>query len=120
MSLFRKKTVCPSLNKDGTMELDESCFDEFMIKHPKSVIMFYRSTCPHSQKMEPLYSDLCSEMKDRIQFCKVSTPNNMGLVKRFSVKGTPTFVVIIDGKPMSSLAGEKSKDQLKTELEKNI
>lgn len=118
MPFFRKKTVCPQMNKDGTIELDESCFDEFVANNSKVVVMFNRSTCSHSVKMNPIFIDLCTEMKEGMKFCKVSTPTNMNLVNRYEVKGTPTFVIFNSGKKIVSIVGERTKEFLKAEIER--
>jgi thioredoxin 1 len=120
MPLFGKKAVGPTLNRDGTMELDASGFDDFVAKNPRLVVMFYRSTCSHSMKMDPIYVQLCSEMKGLIGFCKVSTPANMELVRRFTIKSTPTFVFYIGGKEMGRAVGERTKEALKAEIERCI
>jgi thioredoxin 1 len=118
MSFFRKKTIFPQINNDGTIELDESCFDEFVAKNSKVVVMFYRSTCSHSVKMNPIFIDLCTEMKEGMKFCKVSTPTNMELVNRYEIKGTPTFVIVNNGKKIISIVGERTKEFLKAEIER--
>jgi|GEM_PF-2029905 len=120
MPLFGKKKVGPSLNKDGTVELDSACMDEYIAKNPRAVVMFYRSTCGHCMIMEPIFAQLCSEMKGLLSFCKVSTPTNMELVKRHSIKGTPTFVLFVDGKEAGSIVGERTKEALKAEIERHL
>jgi thiol-disulfide isomerase/thioredoxin len=116
MPLFGKKKVGPTLNRDGTMELDTSCLDDFVTKNPRVVVMFYRSTCGHSLKMDPIYVQLCSEMKGPVEFCKVSTPANAELVRRLAIKGTPTFVFFVGGKEMGRAVGERTKEALKAEI----
>jgi thioredoxin 1 len=120
MSLFRRKSIGPALNKDGTTELEARCFDEFIANNHRIVIMFYRSTCGHCMIMDPIYVQLCSEMKASIGFCKVSTPTNMELVRRYSIQGTPTFVVLVNGKVTGSIVGERTKEALKAEIERCI
>jgi thiol-disulfide isomerase/thioredoxin len=119
MSFFRKKPSCPQFNEDGTIDLDERCFDDFMAGNPKVVVMFHRTTCGHSVNMYPIFLDLCREMKE-VKFCKVSTPTNMSLVHRYEVKGTPTFTIIINGKRVGSMTGETKKDLLKAEIERAL
>ena len=117
MSFFHKKTVCPHTNPDGTIDLDESCFDEFVRNNPKVVVMFHRSTCSHSVNMYPIFSDLSKEMTE-LKFCKVSTPTNMNLVHKYDIKGTPTFMMIMNGESAKSMTGEITKELLKAEIER--
>lgn len=118
MSFFKRKVAYPALNKDGTIELDEGCFDEYLAKNQSVAVMFYRTNCGHSAKMEPVFTELSSELKGKASFCKVSTPTNMDLVHEYSVKGTPTFIMFRNGSVVSSVTGEIVKDALRAEVEK--
>jgi thioredoxin 1 len=120
MSWFKKKDVCPHANEDGTVELDESCFDDFIKSNPKVMVMFYRTTCSHSVNMIPVYAEVSNDLKDKMKFCRVSTPTNMPLVKKYEVKSTPTFMIFNDGKASASIVGEKTKDFLKGEIERSF
>ena len=117
MSLFwKKKPSYPQLDEDGTVNLDERTFDEFVTKNPKVVVMFHRTTCGHSVNMYPVFSELRGEMTE-VKFIKVSTPTNMSLVHKYDVKGTPTFMMMVNGKNVKSLTGEISKEILRAEIE---
>jgi thioredoxin 1 len=120
MSWFKKKAACPHLNEDGTTELDESCFDESIMASPRAMVMFYRTTCSHSVTMLPVYAELSKDLKDGMRFFRVSTPTNMNLVRKYEVKGTPTFVIFNSGKAIGSFVGEKTKDFLKGEIESSF
>lgn len=120
MSFFKRKAKGPIESKDGITELDSSSFDGFIAKNPKVVALFYRSNCSHSIKMDPIYSELGVELKGAITFSKVSTPTNIELVRRYSVKGTPTFIVLIDGIEKGRKVGETTKQSLKEEIERCI
>ncbi|HTY46257.1 MAG TPA: thioredoxin family protein [Methanomassiliicoccales archaeon] len=117
MPIFSKKRPCPDRNRDGTIELGEDCFDEYLLQNSKVVLMFYSPTCRHSLAMEPLYAGLRSEMGAQIQFCKVSTTNAQ-LTKKYNVRGTPTFFFVREGAVISSVSGEARMEALKAEAVK--
>ncbi len=117
MPLFRRKQSCPEINRDGTFELSEDCFDAFLAGNPKTVLMFYSPTCRHSLAMEPMFAGLRSDESREIAFCKVNVINK-GLVQRYSVPGTPTFIFIRQGTTLSRLSGEVRREVLKAEVEK--
>ena len=120
MSWFKKKEVCPHANEDGTVELDEGCFDDFIRSNPKVMVMFYRTTCSHSINMIPVFAELCNDLKDKVKFCRVSTPTNMPLARKYEVKNTPTFVIFNSGKVSASIVGEKTNDFLRGEIERSF
>ena len=120
MSWFKKKAICPQVNEDGTTELDESCFDESVMASPRATVMFYRTTCSHSINMIPVFAELCNDLKDKMKFCRVSTPTNMPLARKYEVKNTPTFVIFNSGTVSASIVGEKTKDFLRGEIERSF
>lgn len=120
MSFFKRKVKGSIESKDGITELDLGGFDDFISKNPKVVVLFYRSNCSHSIKMDPIFSELDTEMKEAIKFCKVNTPTNIELVRRYSVKGTPTFIVVVNGIEKGRKVGEATKQSLKEEIERWI
>jgi len=115
MPFFSRKRKCPDLNRDGTIELGEDCFDEYLLQNPKVILMFYSPTCRHSLAMEPVYAELRSEMGAQIPFCKVSMINAQ-LAKKYNVPGTPTFYFIRNGTVTSSISGEARKETLKADV----
>jgi len=100
-----------------TVEIDQSNFDQRLAEKEAAVVMFYRLNCGHSQNMEPIFTELSSEMS-QVAFFKVSTPANLQLVDRFGIKGTPTFIVFRQGSVVSAHSGEMTKEALRIEAER--
>ena len=80
---------------------------EKVLKENKYVAVMFRSlTCPHCEKMMPYWLKL--EMtKGKIKFVDVVYDTNTApLFQKYNVEGTPTFILFVNGKPVSRHEGE--------------
>lgn len=76
------------------------------------VFFFYLRGCPHCERMDPIYSELESEIPS-VEFVKVESsfvPPELGIT------GFPKFIKVQDGKQVASINGEVNKDELKNKL----
>lgn len=103
-------------------------FEEKVVKASSGklvVVDVYAPWCPHCQKMGPITSALADEYVGQAIFGKMNADNQDESVKAnfdFAIgkglEGYPTFWFYKDGKVVFSFSGEKTKDEMKTEIEK--
>lgn len=76
-------------------------------------IFYYAAWCPHCQVMHEPWEQLEKEEKGKTKFVKMESediPSDLG------ISGYPHFVMVKDGKVLSQVDGEMSKDDLKSKL----
>lgn len=91
---------------DKIKEIDESKFDEILLKEDKLIIVeFYTRTCPNCASIEPVYSELSRELHKSAEFTKVNAETNQHLAMRYGVLGVPTFKFFCSGRPVGEIVG---------------
>lgn len=78
---------------------------------------FYAEWCAPCKVTEPIVHELAEEMKD-IKFVKVDVDHNPNIGAQYSVFSIPTFLILKDGKPVSSFVGAMGKEGFIEEIKK--
>ena len=100
--------------------ISDSNFNEVEnCKEPKFV-EYFATWCPHCQRMAPVISKLAEEYNGKVKFFLVDVDEAPDSTDAAGVTGTPTmFFFAKDAAEHSErLVGEKSPEELKTELNK--
>ena len=94
--------------------------------HYPMVVEFYRPSCPHCQRMEPVYKAVANECKNGTSFYKVNCDNltyAQNVAKEitkdanFQLNGVPTIVAIDkNGKIVYNKPGGMSKQELASKV----
>ncbi len=80
-------------------------------------IDFYADWCAPCKVTEPIVHQLADEIKD-MKFVKIDVDQNADIASQYSVFSIPTFVVLKDGKPVSSFVGAMGKESFEEEIAK--
>ncbi len=78
------------------------------------VIYFYTPGCRACVKMEPVIKSLAK--KTRIRKIDISNDEGLRIARRLGVWGTPTTVIVKDGKVSSVLVGYRSEEKILREV----
>ena len=82
-----------------------------------AVIFFTSSTCGRSNAVSPVYDELADEFEDKATLIRVDIDKAQGIVSRYSIRATPTFITYLRGKPLDQWSGAdlaKLKETLRT------
>jgi len=79
------------------------------IVYGQTVLFFTAENCPPCRDMYPVVQNLQSQ-NENIFILDVA--HNKGLVKKFNITKTPTFVVYQSGKPAGKTIGSKTRSEL--------
>lgn len=109
------------MNTQDIVELNDANWEKSVEEGEKPVmVMFYSTSCPHCQAMEPHFEKYANEFKDKVVFAKVNVTDNPTIVGRYGIMGTPTFKFFCKGKPIQELVGAIYPTLLKKAIEETL
>ncbi len=81
-------------------------FTEKQRQQPRLLLYFWSPRCSMCRNMTPIVDKLAQEREDVIS---INAADNVDVAKRFKVMGTPTLVLLKNGKVDKVLLGAKSE-----------
>lgn len=85
-----------------------------------TVVDFWHERCPWCKRLDPVYSELAEEYKDKVKFAKLNvlqSHENQHVAVKYGVMGTPTLLFFCDGRPIETVVGFQPKESLKQTLD---
>jgi len=99
----------------------DATFVKDVLQSDKPVLVdFWAEWCAPCRKVEPLLSELASEMSDKIEIVKLNIDDNPETAMAYRVMSVPTLTIFKDGQPVQSVAGAKPKGDLVRFIESSI
>lgn len=102
-------------------------FDQIIKENKVVLIDAFAPWCPHCQRIAPIVTDLSNDYAGKVKFGKMNSNNqdpaqkaNFDFAVKNGLQGYPTIWVYKDGKKVTELSGERTKAELKTELDKAL
>lgn len=88
------------------------------VEESKGVMMvdMYSPTCPHCVRMGPVVTQIADENQGKYRIGKVNVYAYRNIATKYNIDSVPAFVFFKDGKEVSRLVGEKSKQELLDKL----
>lgn len=83
----------------------------------EETVYFYQTSCTHCMKVSPIVVPLAKELGVDMKVLNLETDQNGW--DAFHIEGTPTIVRYKEGKEVSRIVGEQSKDEFKKWFESN-
>lgn len=80
------------------------------------VVDFWHEGCPWCLRLNPIYSEVAEEYKDKVKFAKLNvlkSHENQHLATKYGIMGTPTLIFFCDGRPVETATGFQPKERLK-------
>ena len=80
------------------------------------IVDFWHEQCPWCIRLNPIYSEVSEEYKDKVKFAKLnvlSSSENQQVAVKYGIMGTPTLVFFCDGRPVETVTGFQPKERLK-------
>ena len=79
------------------------------------VVDFWHDHCPWCLMLDPIYSEVSEEYKNKAEFVKfnvLKSTENQQIAVKYGVMGTPTIIFFCEGRPVESVAGFHPKERL--------
>jgi thioredoxin 1 len=101
--------------------LTKDTFQKEVLESAQPVFVdFWATWCGPCRTVAPTVAELADEYEGRVKFGKVDVDKETELATRYDVSGIPALMVFQDGKVVEHLVGVRSKDELKSVLEKHL
>lgn len=96
-------------------------FDTTLAQSTLPVLVdFWADWCPPCKVMEPILDQLQSDLEDRLLIAKVNSDEHPQISARYRVLGLPTMLLFVDGEPVLSIKGARSRRSLRSQLESQL
>lgn len=90
------------------------------VDNAKGVVMveMYLAGCPHCQKMGPVVAEIADETVGKYKIAKIDVGQGKypEIGTEFNIESVPAFLFFKDGKEVSRLVGEQTKQKLLDQL----
>ena len=86
--------------ESNIVHLTDDAFDSIMTTTPSALVMFYAPWCGHCKAMKPAYAEAATLMKEQGvpgKLAAVDATKEVGLGKRFDIKGYPSLRYFANG-----------------------
>ncbi len=84
----------------------------FLAENERAVVEVYLGTCPHCQRMAPIYERVAEASSQKAAFARIEGRTHPKTARRYEVSSAPTFLFFKDGAKVASVQGEMSQMEL--------
>lgn len=93
--------------------ISDADFAQEVLSSPIPVVVdFWAPWCGPCKVMLPIVEELDAQYAGNVKFAKMNVDDNLDVPNQFGVMSLPTFVVFKDGKPVKSVVGSRSKEDM--------
>jgi len=103
----------------NTVTLNSDNFDQ-TINKGVVLVDFWATWCRPCQIQGPIVSELAGKYKDKITVGKIDIDQNSDLAGTYNIQSIPTLMIFVEGKPVETLVGLRSKGALEELINKYI
>jgi len=84
------------------------------------LVDFWAPWCGPCKAMLPVIEEVAKSYEGKVKVVKVNVDENSETPAKYNVMSIPTFVIFVQGKPVKSFIGVKSKEDVAKELDAAI
>ena len=105
----------------NTIEITDSTFENEVVKSETPVLVdFWADWCAPCKMIAPIVQELAEEYSDRIKVGKLDVDSNPKTASQFGIRGIPTLLIFIGGKPVDQIVGAVNKTVLKKRIDEAL
>jgi len=76
------------------------------------LVDFYADWCAPCRAVAPVVETLSNELGDALTVVKVDVDQNQDLAETYDIRGIPTLMLFKEGKPVETVVGATTRDNL--------
>ncbi len=115
-----RKECCSTSIASGEPVIEATSLSEIKKIADKCKIVFvnaYTTYCPYCRMFHPVFEYVAEKYKDKAGFVKVNLDYAMDVAYAFYIMGTPTTIVLVNGKPVDRIMGYVDEYELEAYVE---
>lgn len=102
------------------LDVTDKTFKEQVLESDKVVLVdFWAQWCMPCQMLNPIFSELEPEIRDKAKVCKVNSDENQEIASKYNIMSIPAVFVFKDGKVVEELIGLRQKEDYIDAVEKH-
>ena len=94
--------------------------DEVLTSDRPVLVDFYADWCAPCRAIAPVVEALSTELGDSLSVVKVDVDRNQKLAETYDIRGIPTLMLFKSGKPVETVVGATSRDQLANAIKPHL
>ncbi|MDB5968763.1 MAG: trxA [Hydrocarboniphaga sp.] len=101
--------------------ITDASFEQDVLKSGTPVLVdFWAEWCGPCKAIAPILEQIAAEQLGKLKVVKLDIDANPATAPQFGIRGIPTMILFIDGKPAATQVGSVSKAKLAAFLEPHM
>lgn len=95
------------------LHVGEANFQEEVLESKSPVLVDFTAVwCGPCKMLEPVVKQLAVDLEGKAKVVKLDVDENPDLAMQFQVRGVPTLMLFVDGKPLQRVTGYQPKERI--------
>ena len=105
----------------AVVEITDKNFETEVAKANKPVLIdFWAEWCGPCKMIAPIVEEISNDLADKLKVGKVDVDDAQELAQKFNIMSIPTLILFKGGKPVETIVGAMSKDQMLERIEPKL
>ncbi len=106
---------------DNILEIDDSQFDDTVLKSPKPVVVdFWAPWCGPCKALGPVVEQLAEKYAGKVDFAKCNVDSNPVTPGKYGIRAIPTLIFFDKGQVFEQITGVVSKQMLEETVDRML